>query len=242
MCKLFCLCVLTALSAIPAHAQFRWFDPPERDRRPYLDRFDRYDRDRFNDRYLRYPPERKKEALPRGPEPEREQLPAYVHVPGKAILVFVKTQQYAAYNNGVPLVLKGIKMQGPVSTGALGHRTPLSDVEKGPSSIEYKKIDYVSNTYPLDEYGNPSGGAEMPYAMFWNRKGGYALHAGTIPRWKGEAYGHSKGCVRLPADHARLLFENFSGPDVRVIIMKDTMALYEQWELALAQAQAMAKK
>lgn len=244
MLKMFFMSVFATLLSTPAFAQWPFFDQPRREyRSPYEPR-DRYaprrydyDADRYGyNRFRALPPERKKETM--RPEPERDQLPEYVHVPGKSIIVFRASQQYAAFNNGVQLVLDGVKMRGPVSTGALGYRTPLTRLEKGPASIEFKQINYVSNTYPLDEYGRPGGGAEMPYAMFWDRKGGYALHAGKIPQWNGEAYGHSKGCVRLPMQHAQLLYERFSGSDVRVIIAENVMALYETWEPALAQAQA----
>lgn len=240
MWKLVFVSAFTALFSLPASAQmpFWWFNPPERDRRPYLEPYDRYAPPYGRERRSYRPPyEDPQYDRPLRAEPAREVLPLQTHIAGKVIIVFVNPQLYVAFDNGVQLVLDGIKMQGPVSTGALGYKTPLTKFEEGPASIEERHALYVSKTYPLDEWGRPGGGAEMPYAMFWDRKGGYALHAGTIPRWNGETYGHSKGCVRLPRKHARLLFEKFSGPDVRVIIAKDVLALYD-WEASLAQAYA----
>lgn len=222
----FFLCAL--IWCAPANAQFTWpfgDDGPRNYR--YYKPYEPYPR--YYDRRNRSPYEAPKRDL--RPEAKREQMPDRIGILGKVIVVFVNHQQYAAYDDGVPLVLEGVAMRGPVSTGMPGHRTPLSKVEKGSSPIEYKKADYVSLTYP-----EPYGGAPMPYAMFWNRKGGYALHAGEIPRWRGDAYGASKGCVRLTRQHAELLFKHFSGPDVRVIITEDALALQTKWEVALAQA------
>ena len=73
------------------------------------------------------------------------------------------------------------------STGREGHRTPT-----GVFSVLQKDADHVSSTYK---------GAAMPFMerLTWT---GIALHAGNLP-----GYPASHGCIRLPLEFARKLFE-----------------------------------
>jgi len=155
----------------------------------------------------------------------REEIPQTIQFPGNVIIVFRDSQQYSAFVDGKAAYFGDMALRGPVSTGLPGrYETPLTDLRRGPHSIEFKQINYVSRTYP-----EPYGGAPMPYAMFFDRKNGFALHEGEIPRWRGHASGVSKGCVRLERAHARILFEYFSDATVRVIIVENVASL-RQWE------------
>ena len=94
--------------------------------------------------------------------------------------------------------------QSPVSTGTVGYETPV-----GIFSVVQKKVDHNSNLY---EDGN------MPFMqrITWT---GIALHAGVLP---GRPASH--GCVRMPIDFARRLFD-LTDVGMRVIIVRNDIAL-----------------
>ena len=101
---------------------------------------------------------------------------------GPLLLVVSIDEQLAyVYRNGV---LTGVTT---VSTGKKGHETPT-----GVFTILQKNKDHFSNIYD---------NAPMPYMqrLTW---GGIALHAGGLP-----GYPASHGCIRMPSEFARLLFE-----------------------------------
>jgi hypothetical protein len=101
---------------------------------------------------------------------------------GPLLLVVSLDQQRAyLYRNGV---LTGVST---VSTGKKGHETPT-----GVFTILQKNKEHYSNLY---------NNAPMPYMqrLTW---GGIALHAGGLP-----GYPASHGCIRLPSEFARQLFE-----------------------------------
>ena len=101
---------------------------------------------------------------------------------GPLLLVVSINEQLAyVYRNGV---LTGVST---VSTGKEGHDTPT-----GVFTVLQKNKDHFSNIYD---------NAPMPYMqrLTW---GGIALHAGGLP-----GYPASHGCIRLPSEFARLLFE-----------------------------------
>jgi L,D-transpeptidase catalytic domain len=101
---------------------------------------------------------------------------------GPLLLVVSINEQLAyVYRNGV---LTGVST---VSTGKKGHETPT-----GVFTVLQKNQDHFSNIYD---------NAPMPYMqrLTW---GGIALHAGGLP-----GYPASHGCIRLPSEFARLLFE-----------------------------------
>jgi len=97
------------------------------------------------------------------------------------LVVSIDEQRAYLYRNGV---LTGVTT---VSTGKKGHETPT-----GVFTILQKNKDHFSNIYD---------NAPMPYMqrLTW---GGIALHAGGLP-----GYPASHGCVRLPSEFARQLFE-----------------------------------
>lgn len=97
------------------------------------------------------------------------------------ILVSITEQRLYAYRNGVLIAYS------TVSTGKPGHETPT-----GVFQVLEKDADHVSNLFP---------GAKMPNMerLTWS---GIALHAGKLP-----GYPASHGCVRLPLEMSRLLFE-----------------------------------
>jgi hypothetical protein len=97
------------------------------------------------------------------------------------LVVSIDEQRAYVYRNGV---LTGVST---ASTGKKGKETPT-----GVFTILQKNKDHYSNIYD---------NAPMPYMqrLTW---GGIALHAGKLP-----GYPASAGCIRLPSEFARLLFE-----------------------------------
>lgn len=97
------------------------------------------------------------------------------------LVVNLKTQRAYAYRNGVRIGASTI------SSGKPGKKTPT-----GIFQILQKNKDHKSNLY---------NSAPMPYMqrLTWD---GIALHAGNLP-----GYPASHGCIRLPYEFARLLFE-----------------------------------
>lgn len=102
---------------------------------------------------------------------------------GAAVRVVVAIRQQQA------LIYRGDRLVGvtTVSTGARGYETPL-----GEFTILEKKAFHRSNLY---------SNAPMPHMqrLTW---GGIALHAGQLP-----GYPASHGCIRLPKEFARQLFD-----------------------------------
>ncbi|MDR6937374.1 MULTISPECIES: L,D-transpeptidase [unclassified Luteibacter] len=98
-----------------------------------------------------------------------------------AVIVSLTEQRAYVYRNGI---LIGVST---VSTGKKGHETPT-----GVFSILQKDKDHHSKKYD---------NAPMPYQerLTWD---GVALHAGGLP-----GYPESHGCVHMPTEFARLLFD-----------------------------------
>lgn len=114
---------------------------------------------------------------------------------GPVVMVVSITEQRAyVYRNGV---LIGATT---VSTGRPGHLTPT-----GVFTVLQKQKEHRSTIYD---------GAPMPYMerLTW---GGIALHAGGLP-----GYPESHGCVHLPSEFARLLFD-VSPSGMTVVIAND---------------------
>ena len=97
------------------------------------------------------------------------------------VIVHIPTQRAYVYRNGIRI---GVTT---VSTGKAGHKTPT-----GIFTILQKNKDHKSNLYDS---------APMPYMqrLTWD---GIALHAGNLP-----GYPASHGCIRMPMEFSRLLFE-----------------------------------
>ena len=104
---------------------------------------------------------------------------------GPMVMVVSLPQQIAyVYRNGVVIGASS------VSTGKKGHETPT-----GVFTILQKHADHYSNIYDA---------APMPYMqrLTWS---GVALHAGRLP-----GYPASHGCIRMPYDFAKQLYEQTS--------------------------------
>ncbi len=115
--------------------------------------------------------------------------------PSGPILVVVSLDEQRAYayrNN----LLIGAAM---VSTGKPGHETPT-----GVFSTILKDKDHHSSKY---------NNAAMPYTQKITNDG-VALHAGGIP-----GYPESHGCVHLPSEFARLLFD--AAPKGMTVVISD---------------------
>jgi hypothetical protein len=115
--------------------------------------------------------------------------------PEGPILVLVSLEEQRAYtyrNN----VLIGAAM---VSTGKPGHETPT-----GVFTTILKDKDHHSSKY---------NNAAMPYTQKITNDG-VALHAGGIP-----GYPESHGCVHLPSEYARLLFD--AAPKGMTVVISD---------------------
>jgi hypothetical protein len=116
------------------------------------------------------------------------------------LIVSLDEQRAFVYRNGV---LTGVST---VSTGKKGHETPT-----GVFTILQKNKDHHSNIYD---------NAPMPYMqrLTW---GGIALHAGGLP-----GYPASHGCIRLPSEFARRLFE-ITGTGMTVVVASSASDLSE---------------
>src|ERR1700678_4651293 len=114
---------------------------------------------------------------------------------GPVVMVVSITEQRGyVYRNGI---LIGATT---VSTGRPGHLTPT-----GVFTVLQKQKEHRSTIYD---------GAPMPYMerLTW---GGIALHAGGLP-----GYPESHGCVHLPSEFAKLLFD-ISPAGMTVVIASD---------------------
>jgi hypothetical protein len=117
---------------------------------------------------------------------------------GPVVMVVSLTEQKAyVYRNGI---LIGATT---VSTGRPGHVTPT-----GVFTVLQKQKEHRSTIYD---------GAPMPYMerLTW---GGIALHAGGLP-----GYPESHGCVHLPSEFAKRLFD-ISPAGMTVVIASDATA------------------
>ncbi len=114
------------------------------------------------------------------------------------VVVNIATQRVVAYRNGVPIAVS------TVSTGKAGHRTPT-----GVFTILQKAKWHRSSKY---------SNAPMPFMqrLTWY---GIALHAGNLP-----GYPASHGCIRLPHEFARLLFDE-TALGMTVIVTNQAPAL-----------------
>jgi hypothetical protein len=110
------------------------------------------------------------------------------------MVVSISEQRAYVYRNGI---LIGATT---VSTGRPGHATPT-----GVFTVLQKQKEHRSTIYD---------GAPMPYMerLTW---GGVALHAGGLP-----GYPESHGCIHLPSEFARLLFD-ISPNGMTVVIGSD---------------------
>ncbi len=110
------------------------------------------------------------------------------------VLVSIPKQSMHVYRNGV---LVG---RSSVSTGTKGHRTPT-----GVFTILEKKEKHASNLYK---------NAPMPnmQRLTWS---GIAMHSGNLP-----GYPASHGCIRMPYDFSKYLFE-LTGKGGTVVIGDD---------------------
>ena len=117
---------------------------------------------------------------------------------GPIVMVVSVTEQRAyVYRNGILIGATA------VSTGRPGHVTPT-----GVFTVLQKQKEHRSTIYD---------GAPMPYMerLTW---GGVALHAGGLP-----GYPESHGCIHLPSEFARLLFD-ISPNGMTVVIGSDATA------------------
>lgn len=129
----------------------------------------------------------------------------------KHIVVDTKEQKVFYYCGGQ---LVG---QSPMSSGKEGYGTPA-----GNYTVIQKQVDYKSGTYgvlrnratgaTVDGDFNTQSGKKIPSGAYydpapmpyWMRfKGGYGMHVGFVA-----GYPVSHGCVRLPADMAKIFYEN----------------------------------
>ncbi|MFJ4445237.1 L,D-transpeptidase [Pseudomonas sp. NPDC089422] len=113
------------------------------------------------------------------------------------VVVSLTEQRAYVYRNGIAI---GVST---VSSGKAGRETPT-----GVFSILQKKVEYNSSLY---------NNAPMPYMerLTWD---GIALHAGHLP-----GYPASHGCVRLPLEFAKRLYE-VTGFSSTTVIVSDTQS------------------
>lgn len=113
------------------------------------------------------------------------------------IVVSIAKQRVTLFSDGKQVA------EAPVSTGTVGHETPM-----GIFAVIAKSRFHESNIY---------SGAPMPYMerITWS---GIALHEGPLP---GHAASH--GCIRLPGSFASSLFK-VTRLGARVVITRDPVA------------------
>jgi len=123
-------------------------------------------------------------------------------------IVSLRSQRITIYD------ARGLMAQAPVSSGQKGRETPA-----GIFSVLQKDADHYSNLYD-DAY--------MPHMqrLTWS---GIALHGGPLP-----GYPASHGCVRMPFDFARNLFDA-TRLGMRVIVVPADVAPVEIAHPALFQ-------
>jgi hypothetical protein len=96
---------------------------------------------------------------------------------------------------------KGLYAESPVSTGQPGHPTP-----EGIFTILSKELYHRSNLY---------SGAPMPFMQRITYTG-VAMHEGVLP-----GYAASHGCIRLPREFAKRMFQITAGNERVVIAQRD---------------------
>jgi hypothetical protein len=179
-----CVAVFAAFSAVPAQAG--WFDwsraPAEQAAPDFVPDQPVKRRPPRAPRSTKYDKDAGKFGKPTGP----------LH-----IVVSVAKQRVTLFSDGKQIA------EAPVSTGTLGHETPL-----GVFAVIAKARYHESNLY---------SSAPMPYMerITWS---GIALHEGPLP---GHAASH--GCIRLPGAFAASLFK-ITKLGARVIIVRDPVA------------------
>lgn len=109
------------------------------------------------------------------------------------VIVSLDEQRAYTYRNGVQI---GV---ATISTGRKGHETPT-----GVFVTSFKDKNHHSNLYH---------NAAMPYTQRFTMDG-VALHAGGLP-----GYPSSHGCVHLPSEYARLLFD--AAPRGMTVVVAD---------------------
>lgn len=159
------------------------------------------------------------------------QIPTEISLPGKIIVAYIALQWQCAYEDGRVAVRHGQELCSPISSGKKGKRTetPLTEPEGGPQKIVWKHKDHCSREFPRPNDGCSDGGAPMPYAAFFDTSG-HAFHAGSVRTPIGVPWGESHGCVRLPSDMARILFEDFLEVGTGVIITWDAYTFDLLWQ------------
>lgn len=135
-------------------------------------------------------------------------LPSHIQANNeKVIMVSPRAHAWGAYNSAGSLVRGGIATAGADWCSDLGRRCHTRTGSYRIMSLGSASC--KSSIFPL-----PSGGAPMPYCMFFNR--GQALH-GSPP-------GHvidgnaSHGCVRLEVSDAEWLRFNFATVGTKVVV------------------------
>lgn len=121
---------------------------------------------------------------------------------GTLIVVSKASQQMHVFRDGE------LWASSPVSTGRRGHSTPA-----GVFPILQKRVFHRSNIY---------SNAPMPYMqrLTWQ---GIAIHAGHLP-----GYPASHGCIRLPRNFAKALFDVTRADRTTVVVTNDPVRSGEE--------------
>lgn len=151
-------------------------------------------------------------------------------VPGKglAVLVNQSTQMIFIYKDGQVL------MESICGTGAIyvhpqygNMRTPNSSLGDNFSVVE-KPVHYRENGVPI--YENRYG-VKMPYAQRIISGKGYFIHASaSFTDYKGEGLPQSAGCIRVPIDFAKTIYETLNIGTPVVIIGNPGDKVYDVLE------------
>lgn len=138
-------------------------------------------------------------------------LPFYRNTHGHRLL-FVNLSLFAfgAYDSDGSLLF-----WGPVSSGSDWCDDTKASCATAVGTFSIFKIEganCVSGTFPIDLSAGASGGASMPYCMYYHN--GFAIHGSTLSGF----VNRSHGCVRLFNDDAQWLNEHFVTLGTQVIV------------------------
>jgi hypothetical protein len=136
---------------------------------------------------------------PAAARPRQAEQPAKAEEPAPPgplfFMISLSKQQVSVYTP------KGLFAQSPVSTGQPGHPTPT-----GIFTILGKELYHRSNIY---------SGAPMPFMQRITYTG-VAMHEGVLP-----GYAASHGCIRMPHEFAKRMFQITAGNERVVIAQQD---------------------
>jgi hypothetical protein len=159
------------------------------------------------------------------------EVPRHIALAGDVVVIFRDEQCFGVYENG-RIASRDMyddgwyvhrTLHGWASTGTDTNETPLSDPSTGTQRVLRSSRDHRSKEIQI-KVGGRWVDAPMPFALFFDEKG-RAIHAGNVRRERA-----SHGCVRIPPEAARALFDGFDHRSLQIIIARNRHEFQERWE------------